>query len=58
MLEVPADLVLEELKNSAAGRVQLEIASQRVIISKQQEKIDELTMHIEELLQEGKVNDK
>jgi hypothetical protein len=57
-MDVPAELVLEELKNSASGRVQLEIASQRVIIAKQQEEIHRLTMEIEQLLQESKTDDK
>ena len=50
---IPPALIIQELSNSKEGAVQLELAVQRVIISRQEELLDEKTQEIERLLQES-----
>jgi predicted GIY-YIG superfamily endonuclease len=53
---IPPALIIQELSNSKEGAVQLELAVQRVIISRQEELLDEKTQEIERLLQESGAN--
>ena len=53
---IPPALIIQELSNSKEGAVQLELAVQRVIISRQEELLDEKTQEIERLLQERGAN--
>ena len=55
-IEIPPALIIQELSNSKEGAVQLELAVQRVIISRQEELLDEKTQEIERLLQESGAN--
>ena len=52
-IEIPPALIVAELQKSKEGATQLELAVQRVVISKQEELLDEKTQEIERLLQES-----
>ena len=55
-IEIPPALIVAELQKSKEGATQLELAVQRVVISKQEELLDEKTQEIERLLQESGAN--
>lgn len=55
-IEIPPALIIAELQKSKEGATQLELAAQRVVISKQEELLDEKTQEIERLLQESGAN--